>query len=142
MMPKTNTKPIYMNLERMFEGIEFANEIKRDEDVEKKVKKTADLLGLELENEIVLGYLRDPDLFKALPQEIQDDEKKLAEIVNNSTKFFNLIAPERKKRWDNDPSGLFGEKMDAPSFNLPNGGIRKKESGYKINVEYLKKKKY
>ena len=54
------------------------------------------------------------------------------------SKFQNIITPERQKRWDGDMSGLFGDKIHIAETTHANGKIRRAESDYKINVEYLK----
>ncbi len=88
-------------------------------------------------NEFVAEYFQDPNLFPALPESIQNSEEELTKLVHNTSKFYDIIHPERKMRWGGDLSGLLGEKVHIPETEHADGRPRRAESGYRVNVEYL-----
>lgn len=53
-------------------------------------------------------------------------------------RFQSIIIKEREKRWSGDLSGLLGEEITIPETQHAGGRQRRAESGYKINVDYLK----
>jgi len=89
-------------------------------------------------NEFVAEYFQDPNLFPALPEEIRNSEEELTKLVQNSGKFYDVIYPERKKRWNGDLSGLLGEEVHIPETEHADGRTRRAETGYRVDAEYLK----
>lgn len=129
-----------MGIEDQFSKIEFVNQFKEDEEVNKKIGSVVDSITRQGEqvNPFVLECFEDPDLFHSLPEEIKSNEQKLSELVLNMSKFHGIITSERQKRWSGDMSGLFGDEVYIAETVHANGKIRRAESDYKINVDYLR----
>ncbi len=128
-----------MGLE-FFSKIEFANERKDDPAVKARMEKVAKGLiekGMDPDS-LILESFEDPDFFHALPAEISESDEKIAEFLDNSEKFFKVIHVERQKRWNGDASGLLGEEVNIAESTHADGRKRRAESGYRVNVEYLK----
>ena len=87
---------------------------------------------------LITEYFKDPDFLNSLPEEIKDDDIKLIELMLNMSAFQEIITSEREKRWSGDESGLFGEEVQIAETQHADGRARKAESGYRINVDYLK----
>ncbi|MBW3002803.1 hypothetical protein KY338_06605 [Candidatus Woesearchaeota archaeon] len=94
--------------------------------------------AMENANPFVLEYFQDPNLFPALPEEIRNSEERLTEIVQNTSRFSDLIHKERQKRWNGDLTGLLGEEVQVPEKEHADGRTRHAEDGYRVNVDYLK----
>ncbi|MBW3004330.1 hypothetical protein KY310_00665 [Candidatus Woesearchaeota archaeon] len=94
--------------------------------------------AMEGANPFILKYFQDPNLFPALPEEIRNSEERLTEIVQNTSRFSDLIYKERKKRWAEDLTGLLGEEVHIPETKHADGRTRRAESGYRVNVDYLR----
>lgn len=124
----------------LIEDIEFANENKteRDSFVDKRMDKISDLARRTgTVNQFTLENFKNPDFFYSLPQDIRDSDEKLLELLSNNSLFNNIIHRERLKKWANDTSSLFGDDTAIAETFHDNGRVRRDESGYKINVEYL-----
>ncbi len=123
-----------------FKGIEFVNKVRHDPAVDAHI----DSLEADLEakgarvNPFTTEYFHDPDLFHALPSEIRNHDALLSEYIEHTGNFNNLISSERSKRFQGDTSGLFGEEVTVAKTKTSNGRLREEETGYKINVDYLK----
>lgn len=87
---------------------------------------------------LVFEYFQDQSFLQALPEKIVNDEQQLAELILNTSNFFNIISAERKKRSIGDISGIFGEEVHAEETVHSNGREREAESGSKINVDFLR----
>jgi len=94
--------------------------------------------SLKHANEFTAKYFKDPNLLPALQTNISESEEDLSAIVKNTTQFYELIYRERKKRWAGDLTGLFAEEAHIPATKHADGRIRREESGYKVNVDYLR----
>ncbi|MBD3303770.1 hypothetical protein GF343_01370 [Candidatus Woesearchaeota archaeon] len=93
--------------------------------------------AMEEANPFVLEYFQDPNLFPALPEEIRNSEERLTEIIQNTSRFSDLIYKERQKRWSGDLTGLLGEEVPVPETEHADGRTRRAETGYRVNVDYL-----
>ncbi len=87
------------------------------------------------QNIIVNEIFEDMELREALKSL---DNESLIEFFVNTTKFWNLIASERKKRSSENMDGLFGEIVTAEDALNAGGKEKRVESGCKINLKYLK----
>jgi len=131
-----------MGLENLLSRIELANQPKEDPQINARMDGITNNL-IERGNQVnpfILKYFKDPDLFNSLPSEIRDSDQMLSELLDNSGKFNDIIHLEREKRWNGDTSGLLGEKVDIAETLHAGGRKRRAESGYKINVDYLRTK--
>ncbi|MFA5413351.1 MAG: hypothetical protein WC348_02330 [Patescibacteria group bacterium] len=131
-----------MGLENLLSGVELANQLREDPQINARMDRIANNLiekGTSV-NPFILKDFEDPNFFNSLPAEIRDSDQKLSELLDNSGKFNDIIHLERERRWDNDTSGLLGEKVDIAETTHAEGRTRRAESGYKINVDYLKTK--
>jgi hypothetical protein len=94
--------------------------------------------AMENANPFIIEYFQDPNLFPALPEEIRNSEERLTEIVQNTSRFADLIHKERKKRWSGDLTGLLAEEVQIPETERADGRTRHAEDGYRVNVDYLR----
>lgn len=95
-------------------------------------------LNNESINPLLVNQLENDSFFKSLPEHIRLSEKALSELLLHSGKFDNLIHLEREKVWSGDTSGLFGVEIAASEMNNSAGRQRRDESGYTINIDYLR----
>lgn len=113
--------------------IEFANEIQRDPVVEERMDQLTKTLiseGFKI-NPLTIKYFHDPNLFRALSQEMQSGNQLLLEYIMNVGKFNDLINT-------GDISGLLGEEVHLPESKHSDGRVRRAEDGYKINLDHLR----
>lgn len=89
-------------------------------------------------NVFTIKYFQDPNLLPALPESIKNSEEELTAIVKNTTRFYEMIYKERKKRWAGDLTGLFAEEVHIPETRHADGRTRRAESNYRVNAEYLR----
>jgi len=129
-----------MGLENLLSSVELTNQRKEDPQINARMDEIANNLTERgnLVNPFILRDFKDPDFFNSLPAEIRDSNQRLSELLDNSRKFSDIIHLEREKRWKDDTSGLLGEKVDIAETLHAGDRKRRAESGYKINVEYLK----
>lgn len=85
---------------------------------------------------VVNDIFRDTHLRKILDKLGQD--QVFAYFVA-TTKFWNSIVEERKKRNTGVTDGLFGEEITTQQISHADGTDRTQESGYKVNLEYLER---
>ncbi len=81
----------------------------------------------------------DPRLYKALPNEYKVDPLGLENLLLYTSRLNRIVQTEMQRRWNGDTSGLFGEDVQIPETTHSGGRVRRAESGYKINVESLRK---
>jgi hypothetical protein len=91
-------------------------------------------------NPFVLERFSEKKMLFALPKEILNDPKKLAEYIDNSCAFENLFAEEMTRRWKNEQQGLFGPRIAIAETTKETGDVRRSEEGYRINLDYLRSK--
>lgn len=129
-----------MGLENLLSQIDLTDQPKEDPKINARMDGVAANLIEQgkIVNPFILEDFKDPDFFNSLPTEIRDSDQVLSEFLDNSGRFNNIIRLEREKRWSNDTSGLLGEKVDIAETLHAEGRKRRSESGYKINVDYLK----
>lgn len=78
----------------------------------------------------ILEYFEDENLFNALADRTDEE---IAEFIKHTGKFAELIWQQRQKN-----TGLFGEEIIIPGTDRPDRKKRRKESGQKINLEFMK----
>jgi hypothetical protein len=81
----------------------------------------------------------DEHLFKALPDAYKIDGIGIENLMLHTSRFTRLAKREMGRRLEGDATGLFGEEVSIPETTHANGGKRRAESGYRINVDYLLK---
>ena len=91
--------------------------------------------ALENANPIVAEYFLSTELADALKENVAYGD--IVSMIDNSSKFDEIIQKELNKRWDEDLTGLFGEETYIPETKISGGRTREAETGYRINTEYL-----
>lgn len=111
----------------------------RSEDVEKIRSVSAALKnkGVEIPEWIRRDF-SDPALYSSLPEYIRNNQDLLSSYLENTAKFDKVVHVERQKRWSGDESGLFGAEVSIPASLHANGRERRAESGYRVNIDYLR----
>lgn len=129
-----------MGLEKLFSLVELANQRKENPEINARMDKIATALAERGNrvNPFILRYFKDQDFFDSLPEETRSSDDKLSELLDNSGKFNDIIHSERENRWRGNKSGLLGEETKIPETEHAGGRKRRSESGYKINIEYLR----
>ena len=130
-----------MSVENPLSGVELANQPERDEQIDKKIDGIVALIGEKMAevHPMVLDIFRDPKFFNSLSPEIKNDEAELKQFLTNTGKFWNVSGAERTKN-DNKEDGLLGEMVQIGETTHHDGRKRGAESGYKINMDYLRSK--
>lgn len=129
----------YIYMEENF-NIDFGDSSKRDPQIQQEVnevKKRAIEKGIEL-NPFVLEYFQNSNLFNALPEKLRNNPQELEEYIRNSCAFADLLSIEQQRRHEGDTEGLFSDEVQAGESVNSNNTIRDVESGYRVNVDYLK----
>jgi len=117
---------------------------KSDPEIDKKINKIAETLRNQKErielSPMVMDFFSDPDFFNALPEEIKNNERKLSELMINTDRFSLMIGRERIRRIQKERSegSIFGDEVEVPESLHHDGRVRRAESGYKINLDYLR----
>jgi hypothetical protein len=98
--------------------------------IERKYNEQIDPLTYDL--------FSDERFYRALPDEYKVDNLGLENLMLHTSRFKRLISLEMVKRQNGDMSGLFGEEVEIPETTHADGRVRRAESGYRINVEYVR----
>lgn len=81
---------------------------------------------------LIVEMFEDPKFFSGLPMELQQDIPLLAEYIENTSRFHQILGKEKREE-----SGLFAERITIPETKNEAGKTRASEQGRKVNLDYL-----
>jgi len=120
--------------------------IRFDEDpidsvAEEKINRLVSRLaeeGVEIDAKVA-EYFKDPAFFNSLPASIRDDENALSSYLQNSSKFDDIVSPERNRAPSKEGKGLLGVSVVISDGVHADGRQRRVEEGYMVQPDYLSK---
>lgn len=122
-------------------GVRFPESNRISGNEEEQIDRILHSSGLDgFQYDMAESIFKNRDFFNALPEGWRNNVDLIASYIVNSSRFNSIVSEERQKIWAGVRDGLFTDEVVASQGVLPDGSTRRVESGYALNVDYLRLK--